>query len=331
MPGNTVPSSPPARRTRGATRPLPAIAGNDLLAVGPTGGDRAQALPPGPPRHDALARAGAQQALSARSVLPSSSGGNLDGHSPRIISVRVSSPSLGHSTGPVDAISSHHARRASGGTRLRATAPRDDGGDGPGGDSLPLSTADDGMDTLILAQVEATNAGTQQALLHSDENDIVGGSLATGSPGGGDLSQADDDEKGPSNDGRVAPSARENAGTMPPSSGCPGHEPVAVTQEIGGVYALRALVQQAIVTLLRTLFTDEATSDKSIRVFLGVARFLLAFSHLVGILSMSASSNFFASLQKAFEKPATVKYFLEITFQSGYQGLHVGVALLTPR
>lgn len=39
------------------------------------------------------------------------------------------------------------------------------------------------MDTLVLAQVEATNAGTRQALLHSDENDIIGGSLATGSRG----------------------------------------------------------------------------------------------------------------------------------------------------
>lgn len=84
------------------------------------------------------------------------------------------------------------------------------------------------------------------------------------------------------------------------------------------------MTQQQISTLLRTLFAVQATSDKSIMPFLGIAHYLLAYSHLVGIWSRLARSKFGESLFSAFEKPVAMKFFMEEAFECGRHGLHVG-------
>lgn len=91
-----------------------------------------------------------------------------------------------------------------------------------------------------------------------------------------------------------------------------------------GVYELSETTQQQISTLLRTLFAVQTSSDKSIMAFLGIAHYLLAYSHLVGVSSRAARSKFGDSLYVAFEKPVSMKFFMEDAFQCGRHGLHVG-------
>lgn len=91
-----------------------------------------------------------------------------------------------------------------------------------------------------------------------------------------------------------------------------------------GVYELGQETQDKISTLLRTLFSVTSTSDKSIMAFLGIAHYLMAYSHLVGICSRGARSKFSDSLLRAFEKPVSMKFFMEQAFECGRQGLHVG-------
>lgn len=93
---------------------------------------------------------------------------------------------------------------------------------------------------------------------------------------------------------------------------------------LGGVYSLNAATQAKIATLLRTLFVVQVTSDKSIMAFLGVAHYLMAFSHLVGATSAAERSDFFDALCIAFMNPVEMKAFMEIAFRTGPRGLHIG-------
>lgn len=91
-----------------------------------------------------------------------------------------------------------------------------------------------------------------------------------------------------------------------------------------GVYALKESTRAQIATLLRTLFVVQNSSDKSIMPFLGVVHYLMGFSALVGVVSLDDRSAFFDALLAAFEKPVSMKFFMEEAFQCGPQGLHVG-------
>lgn len=91
-----------------------------------------------------------------------------------------------------------------------------------------------------------------------------------------------------------------------------------------GVYALNEVTRAKISTLLRTLFFVQKSSDKSIMPFLGIVHYLMGFSALVGVVSLDDRSDFFDALLAAFERPVSMKFFMEEAFQCGPQGLHVG-------
>lgn len=91
-----------------------------------------------------------------------------------------------------------------------------------------------------------------------------------------------------------------------------------------GVYKLDHTMQANIATLLRVLFAVQDTSDKSCMPFLGVAHYLMAFSYLVDVSAIAARELFFDGLHAAFERPATMKVFMEKAFSTSSQGLHVG-------
>lgn len=91
-----------------------------------------------------------------------------------------------------------------------------------------------------------------------------------------------------------------------------------------GVYTLSEMTRKQITTLLRALFVVQKTSDKSIMPFLGIVHYLMGFSALVGVSSATARTDFFDALLVAFERPVSMKFFMEEAFQCGPQGLHVG-------
>lgn len=91
-----------------------------------------------------------------------------------------------------------------------------------------------------------------------------------------------------------------------------------------GVYTLNESTRARISTLLRTLFVVQQSSDKSIMPFLGIVHYLMGFSALVGVTSLQDRSDFFDALLVAFERPVSMKFFMEEAFQCGPQGLHVG-------
>lgn len=91
-----------------------------------------------------------------------------------------------------------------------------------------------------------------------------------------------------------------------------------------GVYTLNESTRSQICTLLRALFVVQKSSDKSIMPFLGIVHYLMGFSALVGVVSLRERSDFFDALLVAFERPLSMKCFMEEAFQCGPQGLHVG-------
>lgn len=98
----------------------------------------------------------------------------------------------------------------------------------------------------------------------------------------------------------------------------------AVTSPRDGVDDLDEITRSRIATLLRALFEVQTTSDKSIMAFLGISHYLMTFSYIVGISSVTARNDFFDALSQAFEVPTTMKRFMEDAFGCGRGGLHVG-------
>lgn len=169
---------------------------------------------------------------------------------------------------------------------------------------------------------------TQQALSRDDPGQAADGSRVT--------EACDSGHSGPSPTvGRsgapfemldVVGGTRANAGSrsVRPSSYALPDAAASSSKPLDGVYTLHETIQEQIATLLRTLFVVQTSSDKSIMAFLGVAHYLMAFSSLVGISSISARSDFYEALLIAFEKPGTMKHFMEAAFRCGRRGLHVG-------
>lgn len=189
-------------------------------------------------------------------------------------------------------------------------------------DNAERPVAGAGAQTLI--------AVTQQSQFGGNAADTVDGSYVTGSLAGGDRSRTDD-EDGPREPARVPGGVMSQVGSRPSIAPSLVEATASTTESFEGVYSLDVTIQRQMATLLRMLFTVGKTSDNSIMPFLGVAHFLLAFSHLVGVSSISARSDFYDSLQKAFEHPESMKLFMEATFRCGRYGLHVGGRTGPPR
>lgn len=90
-----------------------------------------------------------------------------------------------------------------------------------------------------------------------------------------------------------------------------------------GVYTLLPATQAKMGVLLRLLFSVQATSDTSAMAFLGIAHYMMAFSHCIGINASDARVAFFEDLTTAFQEPLAMKHFMETAFECGRRGVHV--------
>lgn len=195
------------------------------------------------------------------------------------------------------------ARPGDGKVIAGSAVPEGGGATASVGDDNPLLIGDDPEDILPVADV---STGTD-----APERVDEGGGIQTPAP--------PDRQVGTGTaDGSADTEMQEaNTSTLRAAQG-------PVGKPIDGVYTLNESTRAQIATLLRTLFVVQKSSDKSIMPFLGIVHYLMGFSALVGVASLDDRSDFFNALLVAFERPVSMKFFMEEAFQCGPQGLHVG-------
>lgn len=203
----------------------------------------------------------------------------------------------------------------------------------PGSARLPVTT--DGLTGGGTGAIEAsrTTDGSTPETLSGDLNPATSVPAVISNEGAGSHPTALPGSEGSSAAGGLQGAAdavpgavaRADADRANPAPSVPKTTPdVLPDGPRDGVYKLDPTVQANIATLLRVLFAVQDTSDKSCMPFLGVAHYLMAYSYMVDISSIAARELFFDALLSAFERPASMKVFMETAFCTSEHGLHVG-------
>lgn len=211
--------------------------------------------------------------------------------------------------------------------RFSAARSGDDGMDSDGDKPRSLfGEAAEGGDLGIVGASQAMLADTQRSLAPGDAPGYVDGSMITGAP---DVREMRPSFRTAGGRGVAAAASHDLADaemgdrTMP-SRAVPARARANVlSKPQEGVYTLLPATQAKMGVLLRTLFFVQATSDTSVMAFLGIAHYMMAFSHLIGITASNARVAFFEDLTIAFQEPVALKHFMETDFQGGRRGLYV--------